>query len=602
MADVSDLLGLPGDPDFIREAYSRLFFRSPWNDEMSEHLHQLSAASRAFVLEAIVERAVAANPELVIQGRWRRCSAAELSALAGPNLVNEAFRTILWRLPSSEEYVRYLWALDRLGSVKAFLSELASVPEAARYPPVEGLLLEVSHLRSIEPREAFIARAYQTILGREPDTEGLRAAVSALRWLPRKRYLIALATSDEAQSRPAVLLFGGQPILRRSFRASARLQLSTLFDSLLDGLYRRIVSVDMQVAALARNQASLRDDVTFLKAALDTTQSAAQRQRERQEREAVARSEALHRCISDTLAENRKNARSFDAIVRIAFKLAQQYAANTSRLKGLTETVHTMAASRRVQAPVVSVGDRLLVSQVQGFVMAMPSEDVLLTSMLTMYGSIDAGMEAFFSRVLRPGMIFVDVGAHIGLHTVRAASLVGDSGRVYSFEPAPRLFDILTANIVLNGLGGRVVTERKAVSQSSGRSRFILKQQTGLNTLFGQHESGDNIIEVDTVSLDEALHTLPRIDMVKIDAEGAEAAILRGMTRLLTVHPNMQLVIEFAPSLLRRAGAEPLEFASELNRSGFRFSRIDDMSGEAKPTSVEDLLQFESSNVLLTRA
>ena len=595
--DVSSLLKIDDPIEFVRKTYVALLSRNPDEAELNRHLHELSTLSRAYVLERITTAASAANPQLSVCGRWQRRNVVELLTLQGSQLVNEAFRTILWRAPTFEEHVRYLWAVDRLGSAKAFLAELASVPEARRYPP---LATEISDLTSIQPREAFIARAYQDILGRDPDSEGFRAAMAALRWMPRVRYLKALAASAEAESRPVILFWHGRPIQRRSLYATARLTLATLVDSLLAGLYRRTISVEMHVAAVANAQTALRDDLAQLQtshrslhAAVEAVHLEAGRKRDRQERESEARFEAARRSLWDMATENKKKyERRIEAITRAVHAVA----AREDRVIAMVRDV-----SNRPQTPVVPVGDRLLVSRVQGYVMAMPAEDVLLTSMLTMYGSIDAGLNAFFGRVLQPGMIFVDVGAHIGLHTLRAASVVGDGGCVYSFEPAPRLFDILTTNIVLNGFSGRVVTERKAVSQFVGRSRFIVKQQTGLNTLFGQQGPGDNVIEVETVSLDEALHTLPRIDMVKIDAEGAEAEILRGMTRLLTIHPNMQLVSEFAPSLLRRAGVDPFEFISDLNGLGFRISRIDDMTGEAKSTSAEELLQLESSNVLLAR-
>jgi FkbM family methyltransferase len=199
-------------------------------------------------------------------------------------------------------------------------------------------------------------------------------------------------------------------------------------------------------------------------------------------------------------------------------------------------------------------------------------------------------------------MTFVDVGAHIGIHTLGAASRVGDTGRVYSFEPAPRMFEILSTNVVLNGFSGRVIAERKAISSATGAANLLIKKQTGHNTLFGPPEESDTVVEVSTITLDSALTALPAIDIVKVDAEGAEPAVLQGMQRLLATYPSMRLVIEFAPGLLRRAGIEPLDFAAEIGRLGFRIQRIDDMTGELASTSAEELVSIESSNILLDRA
>jgi hypothetical protein len=145
------------------------------------------------------------------------------------------------------------------------------------------------------------------------------------------------------------------------------------------------------------------------------------------------------------------------------------------------------------------------------------------------------------------------------------------------------------------------VADQKAVSNVPGTARLLLKKQTGHNTLFGSPENSDIALDVSTTTLDSALAALPRIDLVKIDAEGAEPAILKGMPSLLATHPSLRLIVEFAPSLLRRAGVEPLDFAAEIGRLGFHIQRIDDMTGELTPTSSEEFLSIDSSNLFLER-
>jgi FkbM family methyltransferase len=525
-----------------------------------------------------------------------RLSVAELMRLFGPELIRNAFRTILRREPEFEEYVRYIWAADRLGSAKALIAELACVPEARQYPLPPDFSIDVSELLFMASREAFLGHAYRTILGRDPDPEGYRAALSTLRWLPRKRYLTALATSSEAQSRPIIFLWRGQPLQRLSLRERARLELATLVDSLLTGLYRRVFSIEAYLSRVADAQAAIQNDLASLriehaslKAAVHAARLEEERRRERQRGLVQAR-------LDVQPSDSRVIARPVKAHVRTVTALIERNAANAVRLDKAMRDV-----ASRAPAFSVSVGDRLLVSRVRGLVMAMPAEDVLLTSMLTMYGSIDAGLEAFFARVLRSGMTFIDVGAHIGIHTLRAAALVGDAGQVFSFEPAPRLFEILSTNVTLNGFTGRVRVGRKAISESAGVSRFILKQQSGHNTMYGSPEEGDSTIEVETAALDEQLSALPRIDFVKIDAEGAEPAILRGMGELLKRHSGLQGVIEFAPNLLRRAAVDPGEFACQLQER-FSLRRIHDMTGELLPTCTAELLSIDSSNILLSRA
>ncbi|WP_200846958.1 hypothetical protein, partial [Arthrobacter sp. 18067] len=133
--------------------------------------------------------------------------------------------------------------------------------------------------------------------------------------------------------------------------------------------------------------------------------------------------------------------------------MATHTAAHTERLDVLIRSsedllvaqarVHELADDVRQHMPATTVytGDHLMVTRVHGYVMATPAEDALLTSLLAMYGSVDAGLVSFFTRVLKPRMTFIDVGAHIGIHTLNAATAVGEFGRVIAFEPAPRVYD-----------------------------------------------------------------------------------------------------------------------------------------------------------------
>jgi hypothetical protein len=94
---------------------------------------------------------------------------------------------------------------------------------------------------------------------------------------------------------------------------------------------------------------------------------------------------------------------------------------------------------------------------------------------------------------------------------------------------------------------------------------------------------------------------LGRPDFIKIDAEGAEAAIFRGMKGMLNSNPGIRVVMEFAPTLLERAGTDPAGFLNDLTASGYRILRIDDMTGETVDVAAEQLRVIDSSNILLER-
>jgi hypothetical protein len=88
---------------------------------------------------------------------------------------------------------------------------------------------------------------------------------------------------------------------------------------------------------------------------------------------------------------------------------------------------------------------------------------------------------------------------------------------------------------------------------------------------------------------------------VKIDAEGAEPLILKGMSRIMEENPNLLAVIEFSPVMLRKANHSPKSFLDQIRSSGFDLELIDFTTGELTRFDERELLAAPSSNLLLRR-
>jgi FkbM family methyltransferase len=203
---------------------------------------------------------------------------------------------------------------------------------------------------------------------------------------------------------------------------------------------------------------------------------------------------------------------------------------------------------------------------------------------------------------VRPGMVVVDVGANVGLYTLHAARLVGSGGKVHSFEPTPETFQVLKDNVQVNGFleGGTVALHQAAVTDRTGAAELrIFRDNCGQNTLFFEPQGAERV-EVSTVSLDEALAAEPRVDVIKIDAEGAEPLVLRGMRGILHKNAGIRILIEFAPVHLRRAGVAPRDFLDEIEALGLDVRRIEDETGELLEVSAGKLADAFSVNLELS--
>ena len=144
-------------------------------------------------------------------------------------------------------------------------------------------------------------------------------------------------------------------------------------------------------------------------------------------------------------------------------------------------------------------------------------------------GSYEFAKQQRMVDIVKPGNVFFDVGAHVGFYTLLASSLVGETGKVFAFEPLPRNLGYLEKHLQLNAVANTTLF-KAAVSDSSGELRF----QEGAGHSMGQIHAEGTLV-VPCVSLDDlyARKAIPLPDIVKIDVERAEASVLRGAENIL---------------------------------------------------------------------
>lgn len=153
----------------------------------------------------------------------------------------------------------------------------------------------------------------------------------------------------------------------------------------------------------------------------------------------------------------------------------------------------------------------------------------------------------FLLRRLRAGSVFIDVGANIGVFTVPAAKKVGLTGIVLAIEPSPRVFPYLKWNVTLNGLVNVRLSQCAAFDQDECILPFYEApiEHFGMGSLAAQFH--DHPIPVPAQTLDHILneHQIERVDVLKVDVEGLEAAVFRGAERLLTGDAPPLILFEF---------------------------------------------------------
>ncbi|CAA2141972.1 FkbM family methyltransferase [Hyphomicrobium sp. ghe19] len=258
--------------------------------------------------------------------------------------------------------------------------------------------------------------------------------------------------------------------------------------------------------------------------------------------------------------------------------------------------------------PTVYLGQNTaLTKTIYGHKIYVDTRDYSLTPHLLLDGYWEQWITNVFRTLVRPGMNVIDIGANVGWYSLLAADLIGQSGRLVSFEANPDLSALTYRNLMVNGFLDRSTVVPSAVYSECTTLEFkIYNHYMGSSSIFATSDAAaqfhDSIRElsVNAVTLDSYFPAGTKIDFIKIDAEGAEPFILKGAERLLSENPDIQIMMEFAPSILAGAYGSIEKFHDDLKSYGFTIFRIEHDSSLAQVT-LEELSATPHCDVVLKR-
>jgi FkbM family methyltransferase len=185
-------------------------------------------------------------------------------------------------------------------------------------------------------------------------------------------------------------------------------------------------------------------------------------------------------------------------------------------------------------------------------------------------GEGEGAVQQVLAERLRPGMIFYDLGANIGLFSLLAARLVGAAGKVFSFEPDAEIAARLRRNIARNEFGNVAVIEA-GVWSASNRVNFVVADSASPDRGLGKFvrdENGAAGVPIRCVALDDFILSAPPPNAIKCDVEGAEVEVFRGAEGLLRMR-RPWIVCEM------HSEANDLSLRNHLSRFGYVFERVD---------------------------
>lgn len=193
--------------------------------------------------------------------------------------------------------------------------------------------------------------------------------------------------------------------------------------------------------------------------------------------------------------------------------------------------------------------------------------------------------------LLRPGDVFIDAGANIGYFSVLAASVIGPRGRVFAFEPDPDNFRLLEANAALNDMADCITPVQAALSERAGEGRLYLSTDNlGDHQVFAGDDVRDSVAVAMLPGSDFLAGKVERIDLVKVDTQGAEYQVIAGLLPLLASQATPpRLIVELTPHALRQAGASGRALVELLATLGQPMWIVDHTQAQLYASSAPEL-------------
>lgn len=187
------------------------------------------------------------------------------------------------------------------------------------------------------------------------------------------------------------------------------------------------------------------------------------------------------------------------------------------------------------------------------FYIDFAEKDVAMKEILDdfmLHGEYEPHTTELIKKHVKPGDVCVDVGASIGYFTVLFGSLVGKDGLVYTFEPTTNQFEYLTKNVIINGYQDFTIGHNFAA--------WDKEENVHIKVNNGQTAS------IPGRPLDRFLPK--KVDFIKIDVDGSEPWVLRGLIQTIERNPQLKMVIEYYPEYIEKMGGDPKEVMAILDK------------------------------------
>jgi FkbM family methyltransferase len=245
------------------------------------------------------------------------------------------------------------------------------------------------------------------------------------------------------------------------------------------------------------------------------------------------------------------------------------------------------------------IGNHESIARILGkYLIYVNTLDPSISPHLMMRGYWEMWNTIYFARFVKPGMSVVEVGANLGYFTLLFSDLVGPEGSVVAFEPLSLNYELLKKSVYLNGFSSRTTCVRTALSNQNGSATIQVNpiNYGGGSIMHGSEIAGLISERVETCTFDSQFLG-KKVDLIKMDAEGAEQLVVQGMEKFLATGAACTIVLEFDPVRF----ADWQNWLGDLVKKGFALSLIQGDGSAQQVSKIASLAGCGLSELVLQR-
>ena len=211
--------------------------------------------------------------------------------------------------------------------------------------------------------------------------------------------------------------------------------------------------------------------------------------------------------------------------------------------------------------------------KIKGVFVYYNSLDRMIATILWKFGFLEGYEMNLFLSFLKEGDVMLDVGANMGVYSLISSSKIGRNGKIIAFEPDSDNFKIIKKSIEVNRFNNISVFPF-AVSDKEEQIFFEKNTFNSGNHHIRKKKTSVTQSSIDAIKLDDFLKKEEKIDIIKMDIQGAEFFAFHGMKEIIEKFPNILIFAEYWVYGLKKMGVNPKEYIDLLESYGFLIYRI----------------------------